>query len=140
MKDARMSVLREAERILSAMTRAEKAQLLQWVASDLGDAFPGIETTSGICGGEARIVRTAFRSGFWSRPGVWALRRRTCCVAIRRCGPRIWSMPGLMRVRIGRRSNARSGKTKKRRWRACTPTRTFPYLWSRRSGALDTTW
>ena len=60
-----MSVLREAERILSAMTRAEKAQLLQWVASDLGNAFPGIETTSGICGGEARIVRT--------RIPVWVL-------------------------------------------------------------------
>ena len=53
-----MSALREAERILSTMTRAEKAQLLQWVVSDLGNAFPGIETTSGICGGEARIVRT----------------------------------------------------------------------------------
>lgn len=53
-----MDALREAEKILSSMTRAEKAQLLQWVASDLGDAFPGIETTSGVCGGEARIVRT----------------------------------------------------------------------------------
>lgn len=35
-----------------------KAQLLQWVARDLGDAFPGIESTSGVAGGEARIVRT----------------------------------------------------------------------------------
>jgi uncharacterized protein (DUF433 family) len=40
------------------MTRAEKARLLQWVVSDLGDAFPGIESTPGICGGEPRIVRT----------------------------------------------------------------------------------
>jgi uncharacterized protein (DUF433 family) len=65
MKDAEMSGLQEVEKILSSMTRAEKAQLLQWVASDLGDAFPGIEITPGVCGGEARIVRT--------RIPVWVL-------------------------------------------------------------------
>lgn len=53
-----MDTLREAEKILSAMTRAEKAQLLQWVASDLGDSFPGIESVPDVCGGEACIVRT----------------------------------------------------------------------------------
>ncbi|MGI8909110.1 MAG: DUF433 domain-containing protein [Rubrobacteraceae bacterium] len=47
------------------MTRAEKAQLLQLVVSDLGDAFPGIESTPGVCGGDARIVRT--------RIPVWVL-------------------------------------------------------------------
>lgn len=52
-----MSALREAEKILSSMTRAEKAQVLQWVARDLGDAFPGIESTPAVRGGEARIVR-----------------------------------------------------------------------------------
>jgi len=57
MKDAEMDTLREAEKILSAMTRAEKAQLLQWVASDLGDSFPGIESAPDVCGGEPRIVR-----------------------------------------------------------------------------------
>jgi hypothetical protein len=36
-----MNALREAGRILPPMTRAEKALLLQWVASYLGDAFPG---------------------------------------------------------------------------------------------------
>lgn len=40
------------------MTRAEKAQLLQWVVRDLGDAFPGIESKPGVCGGEPCIVRT----------------------------------------------------------------------------------
>lgn len=40
------------------MIRAEKVQVLQWVVLDLGDAFPGIESTPGICGGEPRIVRT----------------------------------------------------------------------------------
>ena len=53
-----MNALREAEKVLSSMTRAEKAQLLQWVVSDLGDSFPGIESTPDVCGGEARIIRT----------------------------------------------------------------------------------
>jgi uncharacterized protein (DUF433 family) len=60
-----MSAIHEAEKILTALTRAEKAQLLQWVARDLGDAFPGIESTPDICGGEPRIVRT--------RIPVWVL-------------------------------------------------------------------
>ncbi len=53
-----MSALREVEKLLSGMTRAEKALVLEWIADDLGDAFPGIETTPGVCGGEPRIIRT----------------------------------------------------------------------------------
>ena len=53
-----MNPLQEAEKLLADMTRAEKAQLLQLVVRELGDAFPGIESTSGVCGGAARIVRT----------------------------------------------------------------------------------
>ncbi len=53
-----MSVLEEAEQLLSRMTPAEKAQLLQWVVRDLGDAFPGIDSTPGVAGGEPCIVRT----------------------------------------------------------------------------------
>ena len=60
-----MNALREAEKVLSSMTCAEKAQLLQWVVSDLGDSFPGIESTPDVCGGEARIIRT--------RIPVWVL-------------------------------------------------------------------
>lgn len=48
------------------MSRAEKTQLLQWVVNDLGDAFPGIESTPGVVGGVPRIVRT--------RIPVWVLR------------------------------------------------------------------
>ena len=47
------------------MTRGEKAQMLQWVARDIGDAFPGIDTTPSVCGGEPCIVRT--------RVPVWVL-------------------------------------------------------------------
>lgn len=53
-----MSRIEEAEKLLSGMTRGEKAQVLQWVARDLGDAFPGIDSSPEVCGGEPRIVRT----------------------------------------------------------------------------------
>lgn len=53
-----MSVLEAAEELLAKMSRAEKAQVLQWAARDLGDAFPGIESRSEVCGGEPCVVRT----------------------------------------------------------------------------------
>lgn len=53
-----MTKLQEAERLLSEMTRAEKSQILQWVVRDLGDSYPGIESTPDVCGGEPCIVRT----------------------------------------------------------------------------------
>ncbi len=53
-----MKNVQQVEDMLSTLTRAEKAELLQWVVQDLGDSFPGIESTLGVCGGEPRIVRT----------------------------------------------------------------------------------
>lgn len=50
--------LDKAEKLLSQMSRAEKAQVLQWVARDLGDAYPGVESIPGVNGGEPCIVRT----------------------------------------------------------------------------------
>jgi uncharacterized protein (DUF433 family) len=40
------------------MSRGEKAQLLQAISRDIGDAVPGIESTPGVCGGSACIRRT----------------------------------------------------------------------------------
>ncbi len=60
-----MSALQDIERLLPSLTPAEKAQLLQWVARELGDAFPGIESIPAVCGGEPCIVRT--------RIPVWVL-------------------------------------------------------------------
>ena len=60
-----MSRIDELEKILDTMTRGEKAELLQWIVRDLGDAFPGIDSTFDVCGGEPRIVRT--------RIPVWVL-------------------------------------------------------------------
>ena len=53
-----MTTTQQFEKLLSNMSRAEKAQLLQWVTRDLGDAFPGIESRPDVVGGEACIVRT----------------------------------------------------------------------------------
>ncbi|MBA4379478.1 MAG: hypothetical protein C0393_02120 [Anaerolinea sp.] len=60
-----MDYTQTLEKMLGGMSRAEKAQLLQWVARDLGDAFPSIETNPQVCGGEPCIVRT--------RIPVWVL-------------------------------------------------------------------
>ena len=60
-----MSSLHDLEKQLESLTRGEKAQLLQWVARDIGDAFPGIESTRESAAGEPCIVRT--------RIPVWVL-------------------------------------------------------------------
>ncbi len=60
-----MSALLEVEKLLTELSSAEKAQVIQWAARELGDAFPGIESVPGVCGGEPCIVRT--------RIPVWVL-------------------------------------------------------------------
>ena len=60
-----MSKVEEAEILLATMNRAEKAKVLQILARDLGDVFPGVESTPGVCGGDPCIVRT--------RIPVWVL-------------------------------------------------------------------
>ena len=62
-----MDALQETEKLLAQLTPAEKAQVLQWVARDLGGAFPGIESHPDVSGGEPRLVRT--------RIPVWVLVR-----------------------------------------------------------------
>lgn len=57
--------LEAAEKLLAGMNRAEKAQVLQWAAQDVGEASPGIESRPEVCGGEACMVRT--------RIPVWVL-------------------------------------------------------------------
>ncbi len=48
----------ETEKLLSRLSRAEKAQILQWIVQDLGDVFPGIERVSDDETGTAFVVRT----------------------------------------------------------------------------------
>ena len=58
---------RQLEAELANLSRAEKAAVVQRLALDLGEAWPGIEALPGVAGGEARIVRT--------RIPVWVLVR-----------------------------------------------------------------
>ena len=48
----------ETEKLLSRLSRAEKAQIPRWIVQDFGDVFPGIEHVSDIMGGVACVVRT----------------------------------------------------------------------------------
>jgi len=50
---------------ISRLSRAEKAELLQRLVQEVGNAWAGIEKTAGVSGGEACIVRT--------RIPVWTL-------------------------------------------------------------------
>jgi uncharacterized protein (DUF433 family) len=63
----KMSTRERVEELLADLNRSEKAELLQLVVRDLGDAWPGIESILGVCGGEPCIVRT--------RIPVWVLVR-----------------------------------------------------------------
>ena len=60
-----MPTHQEMEAYVAALSRTEKAQLLQWVVQDLGEAFPGVESRPGVCGGEACVLR--------ARIPVWLL-------------------------------------------------------------------
>ncbi len=53
-----MAVTQEREKMLAGMTRAEKAELLEWIVRDLGDVFPGIESTPGVMGGHPCVGNT----------------------------------------------------------------------------------
>jgi uncharacterized protein (DUF433 family) len=48
----------DREKILADLTRAEKAELLEWIVRDLGDVFPGIESNPRVMGGAPCISRT----------------------------------------------------------------------------------
>ena len=53
----------EAE--LASLTKAEKAEVVERLAQEIGDTWPGIDKTPGVGGGAACIVRT--------RIPVWVL-------------------------------------------------------------------
>ena len=48
----------ELETELEALTRAEKAELVETLAQQIGDAWPGIDSSNNVAGGMACIVRT----------------------------------------------------------------------------------
>ncbi len=56
---------RELAAQLAALTKAEKAAVVQRLALEIADVWPGVEKTAGVMGGAACIVRT--------RIPVWVL-------------------------------------------------------------------
>lgn len=50
---------------MAALSKAEKAELVERLAQEIGETWPGIEKTPGVAGGSACIVRT--------RIAVWVL-------------------------------------------------------------------
>ena len=62
-----MSTLLEVEKQVASLSQSERAELFQRVACQLAGTFPGIESTPGVCGGEACVART--------RIPVWLLER-----------------------------------------------------------------
>ena len=60
-----MKTLERVRELIPDMTAAEKAELLQWIARDIGGVYPGIESVPGVMGGEPCVVRT--------RIPVWVL-------------------------------------------------------------------
>jgi uncharacterized protein (DUF433 family) len=49
---------RELEAELAALSKAEKAEVVERLAQDIAGVWPGIEKSSGVAGGAACIVRT----------------------------------------------------------------------------------
>jgi len=56
---------RKLEAELAALSRAEKAEVVERLAQEISDVWPGIEKNPGVAGGAACIVRT--------RIPVWVL-------------------------------------------------------------------
>jgi uncharacterized protein (DUF433 family) len=65
---------------LSGLSKAEKAEVVEKLARQIGDAWPGIEKTPGVLGGSACVVRTriavwmleSFRRLGWSEAKILA--------------------------------------------------------------------
>lgn len=53
-----MADLGDFEKLLPLLSPGERAQILKWIAQDLGGASPGIDSRPEVCGGEPCIVRT----------------------------------------------------------------------------------
>ena len=53
-----MGSLSDFEKMLPALSRGEKAQILKWVVGELDGDFPGIDARPDVCGAEPCIVRT----------------------------------------------------------------------------------
>lgn len=54
----------QAQSMVAALPRQDRARLFVWMAADISDQLPGIEFDPRVCGGSARIAGT--RIPVWS--------------------------------------------------------------------------
>lgn len=54
----------QAQNLVAALPRQDRARLFVWMAEDMADQHPGIEFDPRVCGGSARIAGT--RIPVWS--------------------------------------------------------------------------
>ena len=57
----------QAQSVVAALPRQERARLFVWMAADIADQLPGIEFDPRVCGGSARMAGT--------RIPVWSLEK-----------------------------------------------------------------
>jgi len=88
---------------ISQLSRAEKAELLQRLAQEVGNAWAGIEKTAGVSGGEACIVRTRIPYGRSKIIAASVGTKRPFSKISPPCARRIWSMPGHTRTRTAKK-------------------------------------
>ncbi len=55
----------QAQSVVAALPRQDRARLFVWMAADIADQLPGIEFDPRVCGGSARVAGT--------RVPVWSL-------------------------------------------------------------------
>ena len=53
-----MTVLERVRELLAELIPGKKAQIPQWLLRDLTSAFPRVESSPDVAGGEACLVRT----------------------------------------------------------------------------------
>ncbi len=53
-----MTTLEKVRELIAELSPGEKAQTIQWLVHDLSNAFPGINHTPNVAGGEACLGRT----------------------------------------------------------------------------------
>jgi uncharacterized protein (DUF433 family) len=102
--------IQDIESKLEHFSRAEKVELVQKPIQNITDTWPGIEKIPGVAGGDTCIVRT--------RIPVWALENYRRLDGVRELSSKIiphyglptWSMPGLMWIRIKKKSSVPSMK------------------------------
>jgi len=67
-----MAGLSDFDKMFPELSPGETAQILKWMVQDLGDAFPGIDSRSDVCGGEPCIIRTRIPVWLLDKGEVWA--------------------------------------------------------------------